>query len=392
MIGRCAGLLINRSGLPESRPVTLGNVSFLLPRPLEPMLARVANEPPPGQYYEPKWDGFRTLAFRDGDDVALDSRNGRELTRFFPEIVQAVRTELPDRCVVDGEIILIDADGELDFGALQLRLHPAASRIDRLARETPCHFVAFDLLAIGDEDLTNQPFERRRARLSEVITGAGRVQLTPMTDELALAQRWFTELEGAGLDGLIAKASDLRYQPGKRVMTKIKHRRTAECVVAGYRPHKNDPHAVGSLLLGLYLDPEQADELPPQWRSEGSVLVPVGVVGSFPMARRRAMIEEFAPLVCEFSEHPWNWAGDVSEHETQSFGSRWNPDRSLSFVPVRPVRVVEVRYDAMAGTRFRHLAQFERWRPDREPLSCGFDQIERPVPRRVVDVLDLGMR
>ncbi len=340
--------------------------------PIAPMLAKAVPEPPPGQSYEPKWDGFRAIVFRDGDEVRIDSRNGREITRFFPEVVAAVGANLPQRCVLDGEIVLLNPAGAVDFGALQLRLHPARSRIELLAAQTPAILVVFDVLAVGADALLDRPFVERRARLVELLVDVdplGDLRLTPATEDLALARRWFIELEGAGLDGIMAKALDLPYQPGKRVMSKIKHRRTADFVVAGYREHSSGPQAVGSLLLGLY--------------AEDGRLVPVGVVGSLTMAHRRELVNELAPLVTSLSDHPWNWAESADAPlEPRSgkaeFTSRWNPGKSLAFVPLRPERVLQVRYEALQGTRLRHLGQFDRWRPDRDPASCGFDQFEGP--------------
>jgi ATP-dependent DNA ligase len=331
---------------------------------------------PAGASYEPKWDGFRTICFRDGDEVELGSRNERPMTRYFPEIVDAVRAELPPRCVVDGEIV-IATDHGLDFEALQLRLHPAASRVRLLAGQTPASFIAFDLLALGDDDYTARPFSERRAALVGALAVSGRsVHLTPATTDVATAQRWFTEFEGAGLDGLIAKPLTLTYQPDKRAMFKIKHERTADCVVAGYRVHKSAVDAVGSLLLGLY----QAD----------GALASVGVIGAFPMAERRRLFAELQPLVTTFDDHPWNWAAqmaaDANARRYQG-GSRWNAGKDLSFVPLRPERVVEVRYDHMEGERFRHTAQFNRWRPDREPSSCTFAQLEQPVTYSLGDIV-----
>ncbi len=339
--------------------------------PVLPMLAKVGTDFPPGAFYEPKWDGFRSIVFRDGDEVEIGSRNTRPMARYFPEVVAAVRASLPPRCVVDGEII-VPVDGRLDFWSIQQRLHPAASRVDLLAAQTPASFVAFDLLALGDEDLTSRPFSERRAALEAAMGDTrGRVYLTPMTTDEALAREWFVRFEGAGLDGLIAKSPDQTYQPDKRVMTKIKHVRTADCVLAGYRVHKSGPDAIGSLLLGLY---------------EEDSLRSVGVVGAFPMARRRELFAELQPLVCDFEDHPWNWA---REHipAAAAFGSRWNPGKSLSFVPLRPERVLEVRYDHMEGSRFRHPPQFVRWRPDRDPKSCGYAQLERPVDLDVAQIL-----
>ncbi len=335
--------------------------------PVAPMLCRSVPTVPPGASYEPKWDGFRSVVFRDGDEVEIGSRNERPMTRYFPELAAAFRTELPERCVVDGEIVLATPAG-LDFEALQLRLHPAASRVALLAGQTPASFVAFDLLALDDDDLTGRPFGERRALLERVLRGAGPpVHLTPVTTDRELALRWFDEFEGAGLDGVVAKPLDGPYLPDQRVMFKIKHVRTADCVVAGYRVHKSGPDAIGSLMLGLYA-------------GDGS-LASVGVVGAFPMGRRKELFAELQPLVTTFEGHPWNWAelyqGPPDARWSQ--GSRWNAGKDLSFTPLRPERVVEVRYDHMEGTRFRHTAQFERWRPDRTPGSCTFDQLDRPV-------------
>jgi ATP-dependent DNA ligase len=344
--------------------------------PVAPMLAKLVPAIPPGASYEPKWDGFRTVVFRDGGEVELGSRNERPMTRYFPELIEAFLAELPPRCVVDGEIVLPTPAG-LDFGLLQLRLHPAASRVKLLAAQTPASFIAFDLLALGDDDLTERPFAQRRALLEQILRDARPpVHLTPVTTDREVAQRWFEQFEGAGLDGVVAKPLDGTYQPDKRVMFKIKHERTADCVVAGYRPHKSGPDAVGSLLLGLY-------------QEDGS-LASVGVVGAFPMEERRRLVTELRPLVTTFDEHPWNWA-HVSEEDRERWskygGSRWNAGKDLSFTPLRPERVVEVRYDHMEGTRFRHTAQFVRWRPDRSPRSCTFEQLDRPVTFSLNDIV-----
>jgi len=345
--------------------------------PVSPMLAKPVADIPPGQIYEPKWDGFRSIIFRDGPEVEIGSRNERPMTRYFPEVVEAVLANFPDRAVIDGEIIVADtARNTLDFEALQQRIHPAASRVKLLAEQTPASFVAFDLLAIGDEDLTQRPFAERRARLEEVLKNAKPpVYVTPATSDLETGRRWFAEFEGAGLDGLIAKTKDLTYQPDKRVMTKIKHKRTADCVVAGYRVHKSGEDRIGSLLLGLYDDRE--------------VLVSVGIIGSFPMAVRQELFAEMQELVTTFEGHPWNWAAHESGERTprKNEVSRWNAGKDLSFIPLRPERVVEVRYDYMEGVRFRHTAQFERWRPDREPHTCSFEQLERPVSFNLAEVL-----
>jgi ATP-dependent DNA ligase len=335
--------------------------------PVAPMLAKSVTAIPPSASYEPKWDGFRSVIFRDGDEVEIGSRNERPMTRYFPELVAAFRTELPERCVVDGEIV-IATDVGLDFEALQQRIHPAASRVNLLAEQTPASFIAFDLLALGDDDLTGRPFAERRVLLEQALAAARPpVHVTPATTDIDLATQWFTEFEGAGLDGIVAKPLGVTYQPDKRVMFKIKHERTADCVVAGYRVHKSGPDAIGSLLLGLYDD--------------AGTLASVGVIGAFPMARRRELFQEMQPLVTEFEGHPWNWAaheaGDRTPRKNET--SRWNAGKDLSFTPLRPERVVEVRYDHMEGPRFRHTAQFSRWRTDRSPESCTYEQLERPV-------------
>jgi ATP-dependent DNA ligase len=350
--------------------------------PVAPMLAKPMATIPPGQLYEPKWDGFRSIVFRDGDEVEIGSRKERPMTRYFPEVVDAVRRGFPPRAVIDGEIV-IAGDGGLDFWALQQRIHPAASRVTRLATETPASFIAFDLLALGDADLTSEPFARRRAALEQALAGAAPpIHVTPLTRDESIARAWFDRFEGAGLDGLIAKRADLTYQPDKRVMTKIKHVRTADCVVAGYRVHKSGPAAIGSLLLGLNVD-EAAPRS--QWGDRASGLVPVGVIGAFPMARRRELFAELQPLVVDIADHPWSWAAGM--RDAPEGGSRWNPDKDLSFVPLRPERVVEVRYDYLEGARFRHPPQFVRWRPDRDPTSCGYAQLDQPTPFDLADVL-----
>ncbi|WP_117211483.1 ATP-dependent DNA ligase [Allorhizocola rhizosphaerae] len=343
--------------------------------PVKPMLAKPVPDIPPGQLYEPKWDGFRSIIFRDGEEVEIGSRNERPMTRYFPEIVEAVLANFPPRAVIDGEIIIADMErNRLDFEALQLRLHPAASRVKLLAGKTPASFIAFDLLALGDADLTEEPLAQRRQALETALAGAQPpIHLTPVTTDVDTAKDWFERFEGAGLDGLIAKPLDLTYQPDKRVMSKIKHERTADCVVAGYRVHKSGEDAIGSLLLGLY--------------GVDGKLASVGVVGALPMAMRRALFTELQPLVTTFDRHPWNWAAESPAHEVRSAASRWNPTKDLTFVPLRPERVLEVRYDYMEGNRFRHTAQFVRWRPDRTPESCTFDQLERPVTFKLADVL-----
>src|SRR6478736_3655245 len=344
--------------------------------PVAPMLAKSVAAIPPGASYEPKWDGFRSICFKDGDEVELGSRNERPMTRYFPELVDALRENLPDRCVVDGEIILV-RDGRLDFDALQQRIHPAASRVKLLAGETPASFVAFDLLALGDDDLMSRPFAERRALLETALAGASDpVFVTPATGDLDEAADWFTRFEGAGLDGVVAKPLDGTYQPDKRTMFKIKHERTADCVVAGYRVHKSGPESIGSLLLGLYND--------------AGDLASVGVIGAFPAARRKQLFTELQPLVTTFDDHPWNWAKldeNATRHPRSSEYSRWNVGKDLSFVPLRPERVVEVRYEHTEGTRFRHTAQFNRWRQDRDPRSCTYEQMEEPVTYDLADIL-----
>ena len=343
--------------------------------PVAPMLAKSVVTIPAAGSYEPKWDGFRSIIFRDGDEVEIGSRNERPMTRYFPELVAAFRRELPDRCVVDGEIVLA-TDAGLDFEALQQRIHPAASRVGLLSTRTPASFIAFDLLALNDDDLTGQPFGRRRAALERALAAArAPVHITPVTTDRDVALRWFDQFEGAGLDGVICKPLDGVYEPDKRTMFKIKHVRTVDCVVAGYRPHKKDPEAIGSLLLGLHTD--------------DGPLASVGVIGAFPMADRKALFVEMQSLVTTFDGHPWNWAGQLQNvRNPRAYeGSRWNAGKDLSFVPLRPERVVEVRYDHMEGVRFRHTAQFVRWRPDRTPGSCTFAQLDRPVSFDLNDIV-----
>jgi ATP-dependent DNA ligase len=348
--------------------------------PVSPMLAKPIDAIPPGQLYEPKWDGFRSIIFRDGDEVEIGSRNEKPMTRYFPEIVAAVLANFPERAVVDGEIIVVDtARNLLDFEALQQRIHPAASRVTMLSETTPASFVAFDLLAIADEDLTQSPLQDRRARLEQALAEATPpIHVTPATRDVNLARQWFEQFEGAGLDGIVAKRLAGRYEPDKRVMFKVKHERTADCVVAGYRLHKSGPDAIGSLLLGLYKD-------------DGG-LASVGVIGAFPMKRRKELFEQLQPLVTDFEGHPWAWGKQEEGERTprNSEGSRWSAGKDLSFVPLRPELVVEVRYDHMEGDRFRHTAQFNRWRPDRDPESCTYEQLEEPVNFDLASVLETG--
>ncbi|WP_459247544.1 ATP-dependent DNA ligase [Streptomyces youssoufiensis] len=336
--------------------------------PVRPMLAKPAAQLPPGMSYEAKWDGFRAIVFRDGDEVELGSRTGKPLTRYFPELVEALRANLPERCVLDGEIVVVQGD-RLDFETLLSRIHPAASRVRTLAETVPASLVAFDLLALDDRSLLNAPLaERRTALTSALRTATPPVHVAPATTDLDLAREWFDQFEGAGLDGVIAKRPDLPYRPGERVMVKVKHERTADCVVAGLRPHKSGP-VVGSLLLGLYDDTGRLQH--------------VGVCASFPMRQREALMAELAPLrMASVRGHPWADWGEESAHAQNRMPgapSRWTGGKDLSWVPLRPERVCEVAYDHMEGDRFRHTTQFRRWRPDRSPESCGYAQLEEPV-------------
>jgi len=340
------------------------------------MLAKSVPRIPDGALsFEPKWDGFRSIIFRDGDEVEIGSRNGKPMTRYFPEIVEAVKANLPERCVVDGEIVVVVGE-RLEFEVLQQRIHPANSRVTRLSKETPATFIAFDILASGDEDYTSRPFAQRRELLEQALRRARPpVYLTPATTDHSLAEEWFEQFEGAGLDGVVAKPLEGTYEPDKRVMFKIKHERTADCVVAGYRVHATDAESIGSLLLGLYTDAGE--------------LMSVGVIGAFPAARRKELFVELQPLVTTFDDHPWAWAKEEEGTRTPrtAEGSRWAVGKDLSFTPLRPERVVEVRYEHMEGIRFRHTAQFNRWRPDRDPKSCTYEQLEEPVKYDLADIL-----
>ena len=351
---------------------------MILEPPVEPMLAKLATALPEGEgwLFEPKWDGFRAIVFRDGDRVYLQSRDLKPLDRYFPELAAPLRAALPPRCVVDGEIVIATGHG-LDFDALQLRLHPAASRVAKLAAETPSSFVAFDLLAEGDRDLRARPqAERRRLLEAAIPRASGSVHLTPCSRDRDVAGEWFHRFEGAGLDGVVAKHEAAPYQPGKRVMIKVKHARTADCVVAGFRWHKNGPgELVGSLLLGLY--------------DTRGALHHVGVTSSFTAARRRQLAQELAPLRKNaLQHHPWReWAaaGDVS---TRMPGgqSRWSQGKDLSWEPLRVERVCEVKYDHLQGDRFRHAAVFVRWRPDKPPSACRYDQLEVTPPAELAEI------
>jgi ATP-dependent DNA ligase len=358
----------------------MGTLTLPVMPPVAPMLAKAVPHIPEGALsFEPKWDGFRSIIFRNGDQVEIGSRNEKPMTRYFPEIVEAVKANLPERCVVDGEIVVV-VGKRLEFEVLQQRIHPASSRVNRLARETPANFVAFDILARGDDDYTQRPFAERRALLVETLASAKPpIHLTPATTDRAVAQQWFEQFEGAGLDGLVAKPLDGTYEPDKRVMFKIKHARTADCVVAGYRVHARDPEGIGSLLLGLYTDQ--------------GVLQSVGVIGAFAASQRRQLMVELQPLVTTFDDHPWAWAKEEEGTRTPRNAeySRWAVGKDLSFTPLRPERVVEVRYEHMEGIRFRHTAQFNRWRPDRDPRSCTYEQLEEPVNYDLADILSIKL-
>ncbi|GGQ36214.1 ATP-dependent DNA ligase [Streptomyces pseudogriseolus] len=345
--------------------------------PVKPMLAKSVARIPPGMQYEAKWDGFRAIVFRDGDEVELGSRTGKPLTRYFPELAEALRERLPERCVADGEIV-IAREGHLDFDALSERIHPADSRVRTLAERTPASFVAFDLLALADESLLDVPLSDRRRLLVRALRDVTPpVHVAPATTDVEVAQGWFEQYEGAGLDGVVAKPLDLRYRQDERAMYKIKHERTADVVVAGYRLHKSGP-VVGSLLLGLY--------------DAGGALQHVGVSAAFSMKRRAELVEELEPLRLEdVSGHPWAAWADEAAHETARLPgapSRWTGKKDLSWVPLRPERVAEVAYDHMEnGQRFRHTARFRRWRPDRTPESCTYAQLEEPVRYDLAEIL-----
>lgn len=345
--------------------------------PVKPMLAKSVPDIPPGMQYEAKWDGFRAIVFRDGPELELGSRTGKPLTRYFPELVAALADRLPARCVVDGEIVIV-RDGRLDFDALTERIHPADSRVRTLAERTPASFVAFDLLALGDDALLDTPLTDRRALLAGALAAATPpVHLAPATTDAEVARSWFETYEGAGLDGVVAKPLDLPYRQNERLMFKVKHERTADVVVAGYRFHKSGP-VVGSLLLGLYDD--------------AGALQHVGVCAAFPMKRRAELVTELEPLRMESAaDHPWAaWADEAAHASARLPGapSRWSGKKDLSWVPVRPERVCEVAYDHMEnGARFRHTARFRRWRPDRTPASCTFEQLDEPVRYDLGEIL-----
>jgi ATP-dependent DNA ligase len=356
---------------PAPHPVPSAD-AFALPYPIEPMLAKAAEGVPEaeGLLFEPKWDGFRAIVFRRGDALYIQSRELKPLDRYFPELHASLLARLPDDCVLDGEVV-IATDKGLDFDALQMRIHPAASRVQKLAEAMPSSYVAFDALSLAGEDLRGLPQAERRRRLELSLQDAeAPLHLTPVTRDHALAKEWLARFEGAGLDGVMAKREDQPYQPGKRAMLKIKHARTAECVVAGFRWHKNGPGTlVGSLLLGLYDD--------------AGTLQHVGVTSSFTMAARAKLVEELAPLREEaIAQHPWKeWAGAEAEGSRMPGAqSRWSNGKDLSWEPLRIERVCEVKYDHMQGDRFRHAATFQRWRVDKSPRECRYDQLEVSTP------------
>lgn len=343
--------------------------------PIEPMLAKLVREfPGEGEYlFEPKWDGFRSIIFRDGDELYIQSRESKPLERYFPELRAPILASFPDKAIIDGEIVIAGERG-LDFGALQMRLHPAASRVEKLSKEYPASFVAFDLLALGEDSLFATPFAERRKKLEHIFSAVKPPMfLTPSTRDPELGKDWFARFEGAGLDGVIAKPLDLLYEPNKRVMLKVKHSRTADCAVAGFRWHKKGPgELVGSLLLGIFDDKGELHSM--------------GITSTFTMAKRKELLAELQPLR-ENAElgHPWyDWVKHMTEQNAHvrkpGMNSRWNPDKDLSFEPVRVERVVEVAYDGLHGGRFRHGTTFVRWRPDRTPASCTFDQFEITPP------------
>lgn len=354
--------------------------------PVRPMLAKAVYEVPrtEGLVYEPKWDGFRCVVFRDGDEVELGSRNDRPLTRYFPEMVTALKAALPQRCVVDGELVVLaeSGDGSLDFETLQQRIHPAESRITMLADKHPASFVAFDLLALGDRDLRGEPFAERRRVLESLLGAAARsrVYVTPVTDDADTAEDWFRRFEGAGFDGVMAKPADSLYLEDQRAMWKVKHQRTADCVVAGFRWHKSG-EGVGSMLLGLFDD--------------RGVLNHVGVASSFTVARRKELVAELEPLRAgALDDHPWReWAVAEAHDGSQLMPgtpSRWNNQKDLSWEPLRPERVVEVRYENLQSGRFRHGGRMLRWRDDKDPADCTYDQLEAVPPQELAQIFRKG--
>ncbi|HTS09551.1 MAG TPA: ATP-dependent DNA ligase [Candidatus Eisenbacteria bacterium] len=354
--------------------------------PLLPMLAKRIEELPPGEdwIFEPKWDGFRTLVFRDGDEIFIQSRDEKPLNRYFPDVEESLRSVLPPRCVLDGEIVIV-REGELDFDTLQLRLHPAASRVKLLSKQTPASVVFFDLLSEGNRDLRKEPFQVRRRELESLLkSSAPPIHITPATQDRDLAADWFRRFEGAGLDGVVAKNISGTYEPNKRAMLKIKHERECDCVVAGFRWHKKgDRTLLGSLLLGLFDD--------------AGALQHVGVCASFSTAKRKELVEFLTPYRKDaLASHPWKaWAhhGGVDGDEPKRMPggqSRWSQGKDLSWEPLRPELVVEVAYDHMQGDRFRHTAQFRRWRQDKNPADCTYAQLEVVAPQELAEIFPHG--
>ena len=342
------------------------------------MLAKSAKEIPRGSYmYEPKWDGFRAIVFYDGQDIEIGSRRQRPLTRYFPELVEQIASNFTHPCVIDGEIVVVNDSGtRLDFDSLQQRIHPAQSRVEMLSRHTPARFVAFDLLALDGAETMSEPLTRRREALRTVLADArAPIHLSQTTTDYATAQRWFEQFEGAGLDGVVAKATNGTYQPNKRGWYKVKHERTADCVVGGYRTHKTGDDKVGSLLLGLYDDSQN--------------LLSVGVCSAFSDSARKELFRQLQPLVTHDVEHPWTESRHEDGYRTPLHAqeSRWSAGKDLSFTPLEPRLVMEVRYDHLENDRFRHSPQFVRWRPDREPQSCTYDQLKEAVSFDLGDVL-----
>jgi ATP-dependent DNA ligase len=353
--------------------------------PVLPMLAKPTRQLPNGEgwIFEPKWDGFRALVFRDGDEVFIQSRDERPLGRYYPELIEPLKEQLPERCVLDGEIVIARPEG-LDFEALQLRLHPAASRVEVLSKAIPASMAFFDLLCEGSRDLRSTPFEQRRAALESLLARATPpLHLTPATRDHATAADWFRRFEGAGFDGVIAKQESGVYEPNRRVMLKVKHERECDCVVAGFRWHKRGERtAVGSLLLGLFDDRAQLQH--------------VGVCASFTDAKRRELVDHLAPYrTATLDDHPWrHWAaadaGDITGQRRPGASSRWSQGKDLSWEALRPELVAEVAYDHMQGARFRHPAQFRRWRPDKRPIDCTFAQLEVVAPLELAAIFGTG--
>jgi len=371
------------SELAGIRPTRRERMNLPVNPPVLPMLAKRVSELPVGGtwIFEPKWDGFRALVFRDGDEVLIQSRDEKSLNRYFPELLEPLRSQLPARCVLDGEIVIAN-DSALDFDALQLRIHPAASRVKLLSREIPASIVFFDLLGEGDRDQRGMAFQDRRHMLESLLSSAAPpIHLTPATSELSIAADWFRRFEGAGLDGVIAKPVSGTYEANKRVMLKVKHERECDCVVAGFRWHKKGERTmVGSLLLGLF--------------DHSGALQHVGVCASFTEKKRRELVEFLAPYRKNaLAAHPWkDWAEHASEAEQRMPGgqSRWSGGKDLSWEPLRPELVVEVAYDHMQGDRFRHTAQFRRWRTDKKPIDCTYDQLEVVPPQELAVIFAAG--